>query len=161
MIICVLKRILHKKKVILIQLLESPIPPFTAAGGTPTPPDDHLQPPKGHEKCIFETLHNEIKCVLSMIIKFQWKKDQNFHICLQSGPKGSVSEWVSDKTKQWLDLGPKKRQKNRFCQVVRHCADFEIISTWNKALLKNCFPAAKNGMFLVLDFCFGQRKCPN
>ena len=26
--------------------------------------DDHLQPPKGHGKHIFETLHNEIKCVL-------------------------------------------------------------------------------------------------
>ena len=38
------------------------------------PPDDHLQetgpsfwqPQKGHEKCIFETLHNEIICVLSV-----------------------------------------------------------------------------------------------
>ena len=31
MIICALKRILHKKKAIFIQLLESPIPPLTAA----------------------------------------------------------------------------------------------------------------------------------
>ena len=38
------------------------------------PPDDHLQeagpslwqPRKGHKKCIFETPHNEIKCVLSV-----------------------------------------------------------------------------------------------
>ena len=32
----------------------------------PVPLDDHLQPRKGHEKCIFETLHNEVKCVLSI-----------------------------------------------------------------------------------------------
>ena len=31
MIICILKRILHEKKSIFIQLLESPIPPLTAA----------------------------------------------------------------------------------------------------------------------------------
>ena len=31
MILCVLKRILHKKKSIFMQLLESPIPPLTAA----------------------------------------------------------------------------------------------------------------------------------
>ena len=31
----------------------------------PVPPNDRLQPQKGHEKYIFETLHNEIKCVLS------------------------------------------------------------------------------------------------
>ena len=29
-------------------------------------PDDHLQPQKGHGNCIFETPHNEIKCVLSV-----------------------------------------------------------------------------------------------
>ena len=80
MIICVLKQILHKKKSIFMQLLESPIPPLTAAAlrmiicKRPVPPDHHLQeagpsfwqPQKGHEKCIFETLHNEIKCVLSI-----------------------------------------------------------------------------------------------
>ena len=31
MILCVLKRVLRKKKSILMQLLESPIPPLTAA----------------------------------------------------------------------------------------------------------------------------------
>ena len=44
------------------------------------PPDDHLQeagpsfcqPQKGQEKCIFETLHNEIECVLSI-------KESNFN----------------------------------------------------------------------------------
>ena len=30
------------------------------------PPNDHLQPRKGHDKSIFETLHYEMKCVLSM-----------------------------------------------------------------------------------------------
>ena len=40
---------------------------------------------KGHEKCIFETPHNEIKCVLSVKeSNFNEKKDQNFHICLRS-----------------------------------------------------------------------------
>ena len=53
---------------------------FHATNGIPNsssdcccPPDAHLQEAgpsfwqlrKGHEKCIFETLHNEIKCVLS------------------------------------------------------------------------------------------------
>ena len=36
----------------------------------PVPLDDHLQPHprkgKRNEKCIFETLYNEIKCVLSI-----------------------------------------------------------------------------------------------
>ena len=36
---------------------------------------------KGHEKCIFETPHNEIKCVLSVKeSNFNEKKDQNSHI---------------------------------------------------------------------------------
>ena len=86
MIICVLKRILHKKKSIFIQLLESPIPPHTAAAlrmiicKNPAPQEDHLQeagpsfwqPRKEHEKCIFEILHNEIKCVLGA-------KESNFN----------------------------------------------------------------------------------
>ena len=48
-IICVLKRILHKKKSISMQLLESPIPPLTAAAlwmiicKRLAPTDDHLQ----------------------------------------------------------------------------------------------------------------------
>ena len=96
MIICVLKRILHKKMSIFMLLLESPIPP-----------DHHLQEasPSGSSfetvqplilttkkralKCIFETPHNEIKCVL--IVKesnFNEKKDPNFHICIWSEPRG-------------------------------------------------------------------------
>ena len=49
MIICILKRILHEKKSIFMQLLESPIPPLTAAAlwmiicKRPVPPDDHMQ----------------------------------------------------------------------------------------------------------------------
>ena len=111
MIICVLKRILHKKKSIFMQLLESPIPPLTAAAlrmiicKRPAPLDDHLQeagpsgssfargrpfrmtickrpvpldhhlqeagppfwqPRQGRENCIFETLYNEKRCVLSV-----------------------------------------------------------------------------------------------
>ena len=100
MILCVLKRILHKKKSIFMQLLESPIPPLTAAAlrmticKRPVPLCHHLQeagpsfwqPRKGHEKCIFETLHNEIKCVLSV-------KESNFnekHCQRHNGPKGWV-----------------------------------------------------------------------
>ena len=36
------------------------------------PQDVHLQQQKGHEKRIFETLYNEIKCVLSI-------KESNFN----------------------------------------------------------------------------------
>ena len=72
MVMCVLKRILHKKKSIFLQVLESRIPPLTAAARRmtickrPAPHFDH------HEKCIFETLHNEMKCVLSV-------KESNFN----------------------------------------------------------------------------------
>ena len=63
-IICVPKRILQKNKSIFKQLLEFPIPPLTAAA---------LQiiickrPALilNHEKGIFVTPHNEVKCVLS------------------------------------------------------------------------------------------------
>ena len=44
---------------------------------------------KGHEKCIFETPYNEIKCVLSIIESYSIEKmGQNFYICLWSGPTG-------------------------------------------------------------------------
>ena len=76
MIVCALKLILYKKKSISMQLLESPIPPLTAAAlrmiicKGPVTPDHHLQeagplfwqPRKGHDKSIFETLHDEPKC---------------------------------------------------------------------------------------------------
>ena len=66
----------------------------------PVPLDDHLQPHprkgKGNEKCIFETLYNEIKCVLSVKeSNLNKKKDQNFHICLRSGPTGlTCKHWL-------------------------------------------------------------------
>ena len=42
----------------------------------------------GHEKCIFETPHNEIKCVLSIKeSNFNGKMGQNFLISLRSGPR--------------------------------------------------------------------------
>ena len=44
----------------------------------PVPLDDHLIPRKGHEKCIFEALHNQIKCFLSI-------KESNFN-----GKNGSI-----------------------------------------------------------------------
>ena len=49
MTLCVLKRILRKKKSIFMQPLESPITPLTVAAlrmiicKRPAPPDDHLQ----------------------------------------------------------------------------------------------------------------------
>ena len=57
----------HKKKEVFIQLLESPISSnspseWSFARGRPS----FWQPRKGHEKGIFETLHNEMKCVLSV-----------------------------------------------------------------------------------------------
>ena len=59
----------------IIQLLESPIPLFTAA------PDDHLQeagpsfwqPRKGHEKCIFETLHKDNRGLLQKLLSFRYQ----------------------------------------------------------------------------------------
>ena len=60
----VLKRRLHTKKAILIQLLESQIFPFTAAAVRMTickRPASHFD---NHKKYIFETLLNEIKRVL-------------------------------------------------------------------------------------------------
>ena len=46
---------------------------------------------KGHEKCIFETPHNECQRIkFQMNVKesnFNEKKDHNFHISLLSGPR--------------------------------------------------------------------------
>ena len=40
---------------------------------------------QGHEKCIFETPDNEIKCVLGIKeSNFNGKMGQHFHICLRS-----------------------------------------------------------------------------
>ena len=53
------------------------------------PRDPYLTTTKEHEKSISETLHNEIKCVLSVKeSNCNEKKDPNFHICLQSEPRG-------------------------------------------------------------------------
>ena len=136
MILCVLKRILHKisqfscnywnPQFLLLLLLPSEWsfargrPPLdelfqnvgssgiqtgsSFARGRPlwmtvckrlVPPDHHLQeagpsfwqPRKEHEKSIFETLHNEIKCVLSVKESNFNEKNQTFHICLRSGPR--------------------------------------------------------------------------
>ena len=44
---------------------------------------------KGQEKCIFETPHNKIKSALNIEeSNFNEKLDQNFNICLWSGPRG-------------------------------------------------------------------------
>ena len=45
----------------------------------PVPLNDHLQPQKGHEKSIFDTLHNDIKCVLGITeSKFNGKNRSTF-----------------------------------------------------------------------------------
>ena len=62
--LCALKQILYKKKAILIQLLESPIPPFTAPALWMVICKWQAPPFDSHEKCIFEILHHEIECVL-------------------------------------------------------------------------------------------------
>ena len=78
MVICVLKQILHKKKSIFMQLLESPIPPLTATAlrmficKSVAPHFDN------HEKGMKNVKESN----------FNEKKDQYFHICLRSGPTG-------------------------------------------------------------------------
>ena len=60
----------------------------------PVPLDHHLQeagppfwqPRQGRENCIFETLYNEKRCVLSVKESNINEKNQNFHICFRSGP---------------------------------------------------------------------------
>ena len=89
--------------------LNSPIPPLTAAAlrmiicKRPAPPDDHLQEagPSGSSfargrPLILTTTKRAWKmhfwdpsqwdkmCFECQRIKFQWKKDQNFYICLRS-----------------------------------------------------------------------------
>ena len=80
MIICVLKRILHKRKSIFIHLLESSIPPRTAAAlriiicKRPVP---HFDNQEKHMKSAF-LRPNEIKCVLSVKeSNFNEKKNQH------------------------------------------------------------------------------------
>ena len=59
-----------EEKVILIKLLEFPIFPITVCCCSVSKwSDSAIAEAKwaiGHEKCIFETPHNEIKCVLSI-----------------------------------------------------------------------------------------------
>ena len=44
---------------------------------------------KGHEKSIFETPHNKIKCIWASKNQISMeKKGPNFYICLRSGPRG-------------------------------------------------------------------------
>ena len=73
----------------LISTPPPPIPPITVATAmmdsrtAPAAPDDHLQE-AGPSECIFETLHNNIKCALSIKeSNFNEEIDQNFHICFR------------------------------------------------------------------------------
>ena len=55
----------------------------------PAPLGDNLQPRKGREKCIFETLHNEINVFwVSKNQILMEKMGHNFHICLRLGLRG-------------------------------------------------------------------------
>ena len=49
------------------------------------------QPRQGRENCIFETLYNEKRCVLSVKESNINEKNQKFHICLRSGPRWLTS----------------------------------------------------------------------
>ena len=66
-IIGVLKRILQKEKVIFTQLLGSPIPPILLLCHNMVGErySIRVKSYEGHGKCIFETPHNDMKCVLS------------------------------------------------------------------------------------------------
>ena len=88
MIKCVLKRILHKKKSIFVQFLESCISPLTAAALRMIickRPATHFD---NHEK----GMKNAFLRPFTMSIKesnFTEKMDQNFHICYGQGRGGS------------------------------------------------------------------------
>ena len=96
MIICVLKRILHKKKSIFMQLLESPIPPLTAAAlrmiicKRPALPDDHFKRPEDGSK--FSHLQEGLpgtgpeNCTFCIIMG-------NIYICYGRGCKIVQSAW--------------------------------------------------------------------
>ena len=66
-IIGALKRILQKEKVIFTQLLGSPIPPILLLCHNMVGErySIRVKSYEGHGKCIFETPHNDMKCVLS------------------------------------------------------------------------------------------------
>ena len=51
------------------------------------------------------------------IIKFQWKKDQNFHICLQSGPRWLTCPWQLPLSLLGWTEHPKSRTSSRFIFV--------------------------------------------
>ena len=97
---------------IFTQLLESPIPPLTAAAlrmiicKRPAPPDDHLQEAgpsrssfvRGRPLILTTTTRArkvhfwdpsqwDKMCFERRRIQVQWEKNQNFHICLRSGPR--------------------------------------------------------------------------
>ena len=89
MIICVLKRILHKEKVIFIQLLESPILPYGLLLLCYKIGQQYRGGRKGI-KNIFEIPNNEIQCLLSIKESIE-KMGHNFHIRLRSGPRGLIT----------------------------------------------------------------------
>ena len=64
MILCVLKQIFHKKKVIFIQLLGSPILPFCLLLLCHKIVEERYSGGVKGMKMHFETPHNEINCVL-------------------------------------------------------------------------------------------------
>ena len=92
MIICVVKCILHKTKSIFMQLLESPIPPLTAAAlrmiicKRAAPHFDNHK--KGMVNAFLKPLimRKNVFCVSKNQTSI--KKDNNFHISLRSGLTG-------------------------------------------------------------------------
>ena len=97
-----------------MQLLESPIPPLTAAAlrmiiyKRPAPHFDNHE--KGM-KMLFETLYNEMKCVLSVTESNLNKKKIKIFTFAYGQPDRKISTFFddfpfSDKGEQWSDSGP-------------------------------------------------------
>ena len=78
----------YARKVIFIQLQEFPIPPYCRCSSVTKRSDSGIAVVLKALKCIFETPHNNIKLILSIIESYSIKKmGQNFLICLRSGPR--------------------------------------------------------------------------
>ena len=98
-ITCVLKRILHNKQVIFIQILESPSPPYCYFSVRKL---SGVQWSKKHEKCIFESPHNDMKDVLSIReSNFNDTNGSKFSHLITVGAEGSDTPPPFRSTQGW------------------------------------------------------------
>ena len=72
---CVLYSLFYTRKVIFIQLQEFPTPPYCCCCSVTKRSDSSVAQALKALKCIFETPHNEIKCVLSIIESYSSEKN--------------------------------------------------------------------------------------